>query len=171
MVSLAKIPLVLCSCSHIFCEGVFCLSGLCGMVLGQLCKCKIVSLGEKKNLWVSLPHFHGVPLWATGWASGWQLLEALRNVGYKKPVCTSVQGPKAGTGCCQSVQLHGKHMGLCSINGMFQHSRANDRFTFLYSSCVGVEEEEAPDIDIYHCPNCEKTHGKSTCKYPCAASP
>uniref|UniRef100_G3TZ82 PHD finger protein 2 n=1 Tax=Loxodonta africana TaxID=9785 RepID=G3TZ82_LOXAF len=31
-------------------------------------------------------------------------------------------------------------------------------------SCVGVEEEEAPDIDIYHCPNCEKTHGKSTCK-------
>uniref|UniRef100_A0A8C4M168 PHD finger protein 2 n=1 Tax=Equus asinus asinus TaxID=83772 RepID=A0A8C4M168_EQUAS len=31
-------------------------------------------------------------------------------------------------------------------------------------NCVGVEEEEAPDIDIYHCPNCEKTHGKSTCK-------
>lgn len=28
-----------------------------------------------------------------------------------------------------------------------------------------MEEEEAPDIDIYHCPNCEKTHGKSTCKY------
>lgn len=36
---------------------------------------------------------------------------------------------------------------------------------FLHFSCVGVEEEEAPDIDIYHCPNCEKTHGKSTCKY------
>ncbi|XP_025787283.1 lysine-specific demethylase PHF2 [Puma concolor] len=33
---------------------------------------------------------------------------------------------------------------------------------FLAGSCVGVEEEEAPDIDIYHCPNCEKTHGKST---------
>uniref|UniRef100_A0A2K5YKN4 GRC5 n=1 Tax=Mandrillus leucophaeus TaxID=9568 RepID=A0A2K5YKN4_MANLE len=32
------------------------------------------------------------------------------------------------------------------------------------SVCVGVEEEEAPDIDIYHCPNCEKTHGKSTLK-------
>ncbi|XP_032253710.1 lysine-specific demethylase PHF2 [Phoca vitulina] len=31
-------------------------------------------------------------------------------------------------------------------------------------SCVGVEEEEAPDIDVYHCPNCEKTHGKSTLK-------
>uniref|UniRef100_A0A673J0U7 Lysine-specific demethylase phf2-like n=1 Tax=Sinocyclocheilus rhinocerous TaxID=307959 RepID=A0A673J0U7_9TELE len=25
-------------------------------------------------------------------------------------------------------------------------------------------ENEAPDIDIYHCPNCEKTHGKSTLK-------
>ncbi|XP_029820518.1 lysine-specific demethylase PHF2 [Manacus vitellinus] len=41
---------------------------------------------------------------------------------------------------------------------------ANVIFTFFYSSCVGVEEEEAPDIDIYHCPNCEKTHGKSTLK-------
>jgi len=41
----------------------------------------------------------------------------------------------------------------------------------MYSSCVGVEEEEAPDIDIYHCPNCEKTHGKSTCKYTCTAGP
>lgn len=29
-------------------------------------------------------------------------------------------------------------------------------------SCVGVDEDDAPDIDIYHCPNCEKTHGKST---------
>lgn len=28
-----------------------------------------------------------------------------------------------------------------------------------------MEEEEAPDIDIYHCPNCEKTHGKSTREY------
>uniref|UniRef100_A0A671NA25 Constitutive coactivator of PPAR-gamma-like protein 1 homolog n=1 Tax=Sinocyclocheilus anshuiensis TaxID=1608454 RepID=A0A671NA25_9TELE len=32
------------------------------------------------------------------------------------------------------------------------------------SDCVGVDEDEAPDIDIYHCPNCEKTHGKSTLK-------
>lgn len=31
-------------------------------------------------------------------------------------------------------------------------------------SCVGVDEDDAPDIDIYHCPNCEKTHGKSTRK-------
>ncbi|XP_014807014.1 PREDICTED: lysine-specific demethylase PHF2 [Calidris pugnax] len=43
-------------------------------------------------------------------------------------------------------------------------ARANVIFAFVYSSCVGVEEEEAPDIDIYHCPNCEKTHGKSTLK-------
>ena len=42
---------------------------------------------------------------------------------------------------------------------------AGDNLFFLRFSCVGVEEEEAPDIDIYHCPNCEKTHGKSTCKY------
>uniref|UniRef100_A0A3Q3FGS9 Uncharacterized protein n=1 Tax=Labrus bergylta TaxID=56723 RepID=A0A3Q3FGS9_9LABR len=31
-------------------------------------------------------------------------------------------------------------------------------------SCVEVDEDDAPDIDIYHCPNCEKTHGKSTMK-------
>lgn len=39
---------------------------------------------------------------------------------------------------------------------------------FMFSlccSCVGVDEDDAPDIDIYHCPNCEKTHGKSTCEY------
>ncbi|XP_040215241.1 lysine-specific demethylase PHF2 isoform X5 [Rana temporaria] len=35
---------------------------------------------------------------------------------------------------------------------------------WFHGSCVGVEEDEAPDIDIYHCPNCEKTHGKSTLK-------
>ncbi|TNM89212.1 hypothetical protein fugu_005467 [Takifugu bimaculatus] len=34
----------------------------------------------------------------------------------------------------------------------------------LRSCCVGVDEDDAPDIDIYHCPNCEKTHGKSTLK-------
>ena len=42
---------------------------------------------------------------------------------------------------------------------------AGDNLFLLHFSCVGVEEEEAPDIDIYHCPNCEKTHGKYTCKY------
>ncbi|XP_051873924.1 lysine-specific demethylase phf2 isoform X1 [Pristis pectinata] len=35
---------------------------------------------------------------------------------------------------------------------------------WFHGSCVGVEEDEAPDIDIYHCPNCEKTHGQSTMK-------
>ncbi|XP_066553868.1 lysine-specific demethylase phf2 isoform X1 [Amia ocellicauda] len=35
---------------------------------------------------------------------------------------------------------------------------------WFHGSCVDVEEDEAPDIDIYHCPNCEKTHGKSTLK-------
>ncbi|XP_067854813.1 lysine-specific demethylase phf2 isoform X2 [Heptranchias perlo] len=33
-----------------------------------------------------------------------------------------------------------------------------------FQCCVGVEEDEAPNIDIYHCPNCEKTHGQSTMK-------
>uniref|UniRef100_H2MCM0 Lysine-specific demethylase PHF2 n=1 Tax=Oryzias latipes TaxID=8090 RepID=H2MCM0_ORYLA len=35
---------------------------------------------------------------------------------------------------------------------------------WFHGSCVGVDEDDAPDIDIYHCPNCEKTHGKSTLK-------
>ncbi|XP_012694008.1 lysine-specific demethylase phf2 isoform X2 [Clupea harengus] len=35
---------------------------------------------------------------------------------------------------------------------------------WFHGSCVGVDEDEAPDIDIYHCPNCEKTNGKSTLK-------
>ncbi|XP_051931026.1 lysine-specific demethylase phf2 isoform X1 [Hippocampus zosterae] len=35
---------------------------------------------------------------------------------------------------------------------------------WFHGSCVGVDEDDAPDIDIYHCPNCEKTYGKSTLK-------
>uniref|UniRef100_A0A673WAJ4 Lysine-specific demethylase PHF2 n=1 Tax=Salmo trutta TaxID=8032 RepID=A0A673WAJ4_SALTR len=35
---------------------------------------------------------------------------------------------------------------------------------WFHGSCVGVDEDEAPDIDVYHCPNCEKTDGKSTSK-------
>ncbi|XP_078270045.1 lysine-specific demethylase phf2 [Rhinoraja longicauda] len=35
---------------------------------------------------------------------------------------------------------------------------------WFHGSCVSVEEDEAPDIDIYHCPNCEKIHGQSTMK-------
>ncbi|XP_025840269.1 lysine-specific demethylase PHF2 isoform X1 [Vulpes vulpes] len=44
------------------------------------------------------------------------------------------------------------------------HQLASPPSSWLDQGCVGVEEEEAPDIDIYHCPNCEKTHGKSTLK-------
>uniref|UniRef100_A0A8C7CB65 PHD finger protein 2 n=1 Tax=Oncorhynchus kisutch TaxID=8019 RepID=A0A8C7CB65_ONCKI len=40
---------------------------------------------------------------------------------------------------------------------------------WFHGSCVGVDEDEAPDIDIYHCPNCEKTDGKSTSKSVCLA--
>lgn len=35
---------------------------------------------------------------------------------------------------------------------------------FFFSSCVGVEEEKAADIDLYHCPNCEVLHGPSISK-------
>ncbi|XP_048872069.1 lysine-specific demethylase phf2-like isoform X2 [Brienomyrus brachyistius] len=35
---------------------------------------------------------------------------------------------------------------------------------WFHGSCVGVDEDEAADIDIYHCPNCETLHGKSTLK-------
>ncbi|KAB0345891.1 hypothetical protein FD755_024451, partial [Muntiacus reevesi] len=31
-------------------------------------------------------------------------------------------------------------------------------------ACVGVEEEKAADIDLYHCPNCEVLHGPSIMK-------
>lgn len=31
----------------------------------------------------------------------------------------------------------------------------------LFCSCVGVEEDKAAEIDLYHCPNCEVTHGPS----------
>ncbi|XP_060263795.1 histone lysine demethylase PHF8 isoform X5 [Ovis aries] len=40
--------------------------------------------------------------------------------------------------------------------------------SFLWLSnipcCVGVEEEKAADIDLYHCPNCEVLHGPSIMK-------
>lgn len=42
-----------------------------------------------------------------------------------------------------------------------KHSQRSVFFSSWFS-CVGVDEDDAPDIDIYHCPNCEKTHGKST---------
>ncbi|KAM5145313.1 histone lysine demethylase PHF8 isoform 1-T1 [Mantella aurantiaca] len=36
---------------------------------------------------------------------------------------------------------------------------------WFHGSCVGVEEEKASDIDLYHCPNCQITHGPSVSKY------
>nr|XP_023395128.1 histone lysine demethylase PHF8 isoform X3 [Loxodonta africana] len=35
---------------------------------------------------------------------------------------------------------------------------------WFHGSCVGVEEEKAADIDLYHCPNCEVLHGPSVMK-------
>uniref|UniRef100_A0A8C2M2G2 PHD finger protein 8 n=1 Tax=Cricetulus griseus TaxID=10029 RepID=A0A8C2M2G2_CRIGR len=35
---------------------------------------------------------------------------------------------------------------------------------WFHGSCVGVEEEKAADIDIYHCPDCEVLHGPSIMK-------
>uniref|UniRef100_A0A8V5GS44 Uncharacterized protein n=1 Tax=Melopsittacus undulatus TaxID=13146 RepID=A0A8V5GS44_MELUD len=32
---------------------------------------------------------------------------------------------------------------------------------WFHGSCVGVEEEAAADIDLYHCPKCEVLHGPS----------
>ncbi|XP_053551318.1 histone lysine demethylase PHF8 isoform X2 [Bombina bombina] len=35
---------------------------------------------------------------------------------------------------------------------------------WFHGSCVGVEEEKASEIDLYHCPNCQITHGPSVMK-------
>uniref|UniRef100_A0A672Z9X1 PHD finger protein 8 n=1 Tax=Sphaeramia orbicularis TaxID=375764 RepID=A0A672Z9X1_9TELE len=32
---------------------------------------------------------------------------------------------------------------------------------WFHGSCVGVEEDKAAEIDLYHCPNCQVTHGPS----------
>ncbi len=32
-------------------------------------------------------------------------------------------------------------------------------------SCVGIEEHQSTDIDLYHCPNCQPEHGPLTCMY------
>uniref|UniRef100_A0A667ZJ25 PHD finger protein 8 n=1 Tax=Myripristis murdjan TaxID=586833 RepID=A0A667ZJ25_9TELE len=36
---------------------------------------------------------------------------------------------------------------------------------WFHGSCVGVEEDKAAEIDLYHCPNCQVTHGPSVSKY------
>jgi len=38
----------------------------------------------------------------------------------------------------------------------------NDIF---YYSCVGIEEYQAADIDIYVCPKCQPEHGPLVCKF------
>lgn len=38
-------------------------------------------------------------------------------------------------------------------------------FAWFLCSCVGVEEEKATEIDLYHCPNCQVTHGPSVSKF------
>uniref|UniRef100_A0A8C7K5W3 PHD finger protein 8 n=1 Tax=Oncorhynchus kisutch TaxID=8019 RepID=A0A8C7K5W3_ONCKI len=35
---------------------------------------------------------------------------------------------------------------------------------WFHGSCVGVEEDKAAEIDLYHCPNCQVTHGPSVSK-------
>nr|XP_034953380.1 histone lysine demethylase PHF8 isoform X2 [Zootoca vivipara] len=35
---------------------------------------------------------------------------------------------------------------------------------WFHGSCVGVEEDAAADIDLYHCPNCQLLHGPSVMK-------
>ncbi|KAM9325164.1 histone lysine demethylase PHF8 [Gastrophryne carolinensis] len=35
---------------------------------------------------------------------------------------------------------------------------------WFHGSCVGVEEDKASEIDLYHCPNCQITHGPSVMK-------
>uniref|UniRef100_A0A8C4YQ81 PHD finger protein 8 n=1 Tax=Gopherus evgoodei TaxID=1825980 RepID=A0A8C4YQ81_9SAUR len=35
---------------------------------------------------------------------------------------------------------------------------------WFHGSCVGVEEDAAADIDLYHCPNCQLAHGPSVMK-------
>lgn len=43
------------------------------------------------------------------------------------------------------------------------HPVCNVRECFV-CSCVGVEEDKAAEIDLYHCPNCQVTHGPSVSK-------
>ncbi|GAB1606736.1 histone lysine demethylase PHF8-like [Argonauta hians] len=44
---------------------------------------------------------------------------------------------------------------------MIECDVCNDWF---HGNCVGVQEHQASDIEIYHCPNCQKEHGPLTLK-------
>lgn len=35
----------------------------------------------------------------------------------------------------------------------------------FFCSCVGVQEHQASDIEIYHCPSCQMMNGPLVCKY------
>ena len=36
---------------------------------------------------------------------------------------------------------------------------------FSCNSCVQIQEHQASDIEIYHCPNCQTVHGPLVCEY------
>lgn len=42
---------------------------------------------------------------------------------------------------------------------------ANLNYLSFLFSCVGVQEYQATDIEIYHCPNCQLAHGPLVCKF------
>lgn len=50
--------------------------------------------------------------------------------------------------------IHIMFTGLANLNYL----------SFLFS-CVGVQEYQATDIEIYHCPNCQLAHGPLVCKF------
>lgn len=64
--------------------------------------------------------------------------------------------------------LYGKVIGFCIWNCYSQHHLCNlceySFFFFFLCSCVGVEEDKATEIDLYHCPNCQVSHGPSVSK-------
>ena len=49
---------------------------------------------------------------------------------------------------CQKPYLEGQFMIECD--------KCND---WYHGNCVGIEEYQAPDIDVYHCPRCADIHG------------
>lgn len=54
-------------------------------------------------------------------------------------------------------------MRLELVQSVHRHHLCNVPEYFL-CSCVGVEEDKAAEIDLYHCPNCQVTHGPSVSK-------